>query len=159
MRTYLVSCGTLLLLTTIAVLAQDAPWTVVRFPSETPVNVGLVGVDQPAGGGKQDTDTGGPSGSARITRGDKSTNIVINISGFRGGTHYVYLIDVNGRARKIDSFKGSYAKAEYNEPADEAEAFMIIISADGDITGLPPRNRIELYSVAPRNLPVIRPKR
>lgn len=45
-------------------------------------------------------------------------------------------------------------QAEQNLP-EEPEAFMINISGYANLTQLPPRDRIELYSVAPRNLRVL----
>jgi hypothetical protein len=84
---------------------------------------------------------------------------VLNVSGLPAGKqHYVYLIDVDGRARKLDAIESS-AKREYNKPPEEAEAFMIIISADGNLTKLPARNRIELYSAVPRDFPVVPKKK
>src|SRR6266496_4038954 len=160
MRLHHVCCGILSLLAPIVASAQGSPWTVVRFPSETPVVVSLVGVNQPRGAGKEDKNgssrpsgPSGPSGFANITRGETSTNIVLNVGGLPAGTHYVYLINVNGSARKLGTIEHR-GKYEYNKPPEETEAFMIIVSTDGNLRTLPARNRIELYSVAPRNLQV-----
>lgn len=147
----------MLLLAPALALAQNSPWTVVRFPSETPVHVGLVGTNAADGCGKCDSggpSGGGPSGFADITRGDTSTKITISVNGLAAATNYVYLIDVTGGARRLGTIKRS-DKGDYETESKEGEAFMIIISPDDKLATLPARNRIVLYSTQPRGLPVI----
>ena len=157
MKMLSVCCETILLLAPALAFAQSSPWTVVRFPSETPVHVGLVGTNAAGGCGKCDSvgpSGSGPSGFADITRGDTATKITISVNGLPAANNYVYLIDVTGGARRLGTIKQS-DKVDYETESKDGETFMIIISPDGKLTTLPARNRIVLYSTQPRDLSVI----
>jgi len=131
-----------------------SPWTVVRYPKDEPFDVGLVTTTAPAGCGKCDSPS--PTGLVKVKRDDQYTTLEFVIGGLpsKPGKYYLYTIDGNGRAKRLDTLGTKYQTTR-QLPPDEYETFMLIVSADANLRALPPRNKILLYSVVPRGLTAV----
>jgi hypothetical protein len=147
-----------LLVPMMAVAQGTSPWTVVRFPTDAPFTLKFVST-RPDGCGNCDAPTAhpvGPTGEAKIKRDDQHTTLDLDISGLPPGPSrfYVYAIDENNRATKLATFRTTY-KETLELPPDKYQAFMLIVSAQDNLKGLPPRNRIVLYSAVPSGLKAV----
>jgi hypothetical protein len=132
------------------------PWTVVRFPNDETFTAKLVSLAPAADCGKCDEPPSGPAGLVKVTRDEQQVTIDVDLKGLpaKPGRYYLYTVDDRGRTTKIAEFGTKFAKT-LRLPAAENEAFMLVVSAQDDLTRMPPRNKLMLYSAAPRDLTVL----
>lgn len=135
-------------------VAQPASiWTVVRYPSDESIDARLVTPDSPGGGGKADSIE--PEGRIQVLRDGSATTVSVELNGLKRGMYTIYAVEASARVRPLGTFAAPAHKKNYALPATY-DTFMIIVSRDANLRSLPERDRIVLYSVAPKNLRVVR---
>jgi hypothetical protein len=100
----------------------------------------------PAGGGKADDNPAAVAGSATVKRDPSGATIDLEVKGLDASKYHVYVINSVNRASKTTSFDGPRFRGTFKVPVATSSAFMIIVSRDANLTTLPARSRVVLYS-------------